>query len=64
MIPWMVTGLYTCMRNLNICSNSFCKMNTEINKKDVHKVYIESENRNSRYKDIKEEEDGYFETDS
>ena len=47
-IPWMILGLYTCIRNLNICSNSFCKMNTEINQKDVHKVYIESKKRNSR----------------
>ena len=60
----MIVGLYMCIRNLNICSNSFCKMNTEINQKDVHKVYIESKKGNSRYKDIKQEKDGYFETDS
>ena len=41
-IPWTLLGFYTCIKNLRICTNSECSVDTEINNREVQKVYISS----------------------
>ena len=39
-IPWTMFGFYTCVKNLRICTNSKCNVDTEINNSEVQKVYV------------------------
>ena len=39
-IPWTLPGFYTCIKNLRTCTNTECNVDTEINKREVQKVYI------------------------
>ena len=41
-IPWSMLGFYTCIKNLRICTNSKCNVDTEINNREVQKVFIDS----------------------
>ena len=41
-IPWSMLGFYTCIKNLRICTDSKCNVDTEINNREVQKVYIDS----------------------
>ena len=34
-------GFYTCIKNFKICTNSKCNVDTEINNREVQKVFID-----------------------
>ena len=39
-MTWSVLGFYTCIKNIRICTNSKCNVDTEINNREVQKVYF------------------------
>ena len=42
LIPWSMLGFDTCIKNFKICTNSKCNVDTEINNREVQKVFIDS----------------------
>ena len=39
-MTWSMLGFYTCIKNIRICTNSKCNVDTEINNREVQKVYF------------------------